>query len=275
MIVFCLVVWIRDMNRFKVVSYEVKNLKVKVPYRFMIIADLHGKSYGKKNQKLIEAITKWDPDGIIIAGDLVTGSTRYNDREAISLINILEKHYPIYYGHGNHENRILKNRKVFGKQYQKYRKAINGKNLHMLVNKGIYIPAFQVDIKGLEIGKEYFSRMKTTKMPESYIESLIHRSEKDSFQILIAHNPEYFERYQQWGADLTLSGHIHGGVIKIPFLGGVISPSGQLFPKYDGGIYEKNGKHMIISRGLGTHTLPVRIFNPGELVAVTLLPEKE
>lgn len=89
---------------------------------------------------------------------------------------------------------------------------------------------------------------------------------------MIAHNPEYFEAYAGWGADLTVSGHVHGGVMRLPFLGGVISPRLTLFPKYDGGMFERNGRFMVVSRGLGTHTLPIRIFNPGELIMIELNP---
>lgn len=89
---------------------------------------------------------------------------------------------------------------------------------------------------------------------------------------MIAHNPEYFPAYAEWGADLVLSGHVHGGLMRLPFLGGVIAPSMKLFPKYDGGVFEEHGSTMILSRGLGTHTLPIRIFNPGELVVIRLTP---
>lgn len=72
------------------------------------------------------------------------------------------------------------------------------------------------------------------------------------------------------GADLTVAGHVHGGVMKLPLLGGVISPSFRLFPKYDRGMFEEYGKRMVLSRGLGMHTIPIRIFNPGELVVIHL-----
>ena len=85
----------------------------------------------------------------------------------------------------------------------------------------------------------------------------------------------FFDAYAGWGADLTLSGHIHGGIVRIPGIGGVISTSYRLvFPKYDGGYYEQNQKKMIVSRGLGSHTIPVRLFNPAELVVIDLVTEE-
>ena len=67
-----------------------------------------------------------------------------------------------------------------------------------------------------------------------------------------------------------MSGHVHGGLMRLPVLGGVISPRLRLFPRYDGGRFERDKKVMILGRGLGTHTLPIRIFNPGELVVIHL-----
>ncbi len=69
-----------------------------------------------------------------------------------------------------------------------------------------------------------------------------------------------------------LSGHVHGGIMRLPFLGGVIAPSYKLFPKYDGGVYRGDGSVMLLGRGMGSHTLPFRFFNPAQLYAVTLKP---
>jgi hypothetical protein len=97
----------------------------------------------------------------------------------------------------------------------------------------------------------------------------------EEFSILIAHNPDYFDDYARWGADLTLSGHIHGGLVRLPFLGGVLSPKLKLFPKYDYGYFETGGKRMIITGGLGAHNPKIRINNPPELVIVTMKTENK
>ncbi|MDI9509764.1 MAG: hypothetical protein QM217_08140, partial [Bacillota bacterium] len=80
----------------------------------------------------------------------------------------------------------------------------------------------------------------------------------------------YFKSYISWGADLVLSGHIHGGLIRIPFIGGLISPQIKLFPKYDGGLYVENDQYMVVSRGLGSHSFMPRILNPPEIILVSL-----
>lgn len=90
------------------------------------------------------------------------------------------------------------------------------------------------------------------------------------YNILLAHNPNYFPVYARWGADLTFSGHIHGGMIRLPFVGGLLSPETLLFPKYDGGSYQIEDKTMILSRGLGRGSMGLRLFNSPEIVTVTL-----
>ena len=92
---------------------------------------------------------------------------------------------------------------------------------------------------------------------------------------MLAHNPEYFANYAKYGADLILSGHVHGGVVRLPFVGGCASPAIRLFPKYSDGLYTLQNKKMVVSCGLGSHTIPMRIFNPGELTVISLKPEEE
>ena len=112
-------------------------------------------------------------------------------------------------------------------------------------------------------------------MAEDYLNTTIGKTRRGRCNILIAHNPDYFEEYSDWGADLVLSGHIHGGIMRLPVLGGVIAPSYRLFPKYDGGIFKEKNSTMLLSRGIGSHTIPLRFFNPAELHAVTIKPAEK
>ena len=107
-------------------------------------------------------------------------------------------------------------------------------------------------------------------MEASYLEDTLGKSDIRKCNLLIAHNPDYFSEYAKWGADLTLSGHVHGGIMRLPWLGGVLSPSYRLFPKYDGGVFRENGAIMLLGRGMGSHTIPLRFFNPAQLYEVTL-----
>ena len=90
---------------------------------------------------------------------------------------------------------------------------------------------------------------------EEQIQTILGDLDTNSYNILLTHNPLYADTYSSWGADLTLSGHIHGGIIRIPFVGGLLSPERKFFPKYDGGMYQVGDKLLIVNRGLGNGVL--------------------
>ena len=263
---------IRDMNRFVVVSYRVKSTKVKEKFSFVLLSDLHNKSYGRHNEKLAEAILDLKPDCAIVAGDMYTSRAGSSYEHAVELLGAISEKLPVYMANGNHEHKTDYDRKTFGDMYDRYRAELDSYGLKLLVNERVQLADRNISICGSQIGRECFQHFKRFPMPEDYLDKLVGRAEKDKFQILIAHNPDYFEEYAAWGADLVLSGHIHGGIVRFPGLGGMVSPAVKLFPKYDGGIFQIGGSTMILSRGLGTHAIPVRMWNPGELVYVTVEP---
>lgn len=271
---FLFSIW-RDSRRFVKAEYKVSSGKLHRKVRVILLSDLHNRSFGKDNDSLIEAIDKESPDIIVIAGDMLTANderTRFD--VPVSLIRRLTKRYPVYYGNGNHEYRMKVYRQQYGSMYDNYVKQLKACGVRLLENESVYLPESNLEIFGLEIEKPYYRRLRRLPMPDSYISSLIGKCREEHFTLLIAHNPDYFRRYAGWGADLTVSGHVHGGVMRLPFLGGVISPMFHFFPKYDGGLFEEYGKRLILGRGLGMHTVPVRIFNPGELVVIDLQPDK-
>ncbi|MFR8545685.1 MAG: metallophosphoesterase, partial [[Clostridium] scindens] len=106
-------------------------------------------------------------------------------------------------------------------------------------------------------------------MEEEEIESRVGTADS-SYQILLAHNPAYVAAYRKWGADLILSGHLHGGIVRIPGIGGVIAPDFTLFPKYSGDIYREEDATVVVSKGLGAHSVPIRLLNPAEMVVLVL-----
>lgn len=271
-LLFFIVVIIADTNRFVIVEREIYSSKIKEDYSFVVLSDLHNKSYGTKNEKLIKAVQKLKPDSVMVAGDMLTGKKGDDYENAIALIKGLAWQYPIIYGNGNHEYRLKMNPEFYGSMYQDYFGKLMKSGVAPLINKQICLPEKNISIYGSEIDRRYFKKFKIQQMGDSYLDELLGKPNEEMFQILIAHNPDFFPEYANWGADLVLSGHIHGGVVKLPFLGGVISPTFHFFPKYDGGLYEIGKSKMILSRGLGTHTIPVRMFNPGEVIMVKLKP---
>ena len=118
---------------------------------------------------------------------------------------------------------------------------------------------------------KYYGHGRTPQMPVQEMKETLGEPAENAYRILLAHHPAYFETYAAWGADLTLAGHLHGGMVRIPGMGGVISPGWTLFPKYDHGIYHIEEKRMIVSAGLASHTIKLRINNPPELVVIDFL----
>ena len=110
------------------------------------------------------------------------------------------------------------------------------------------------------------------KINENYIEERIGKIDNTKFNLLISHDPLLYNLYSSMGYDLVLSGHIHGGIINIPFIGGLLSPDFTFFPKYYKGVNEFNNTNVVISRGLGFgYTIPIRAFNRGEVVIIKLM----
>ena len=251
--VLCLVVSAIDCNRFVVRRYEIASPKLKRPCTMVLLSDLHNKSFGKENERLLARIDQIAPDAVLIAGDMLTAEKGKDFRNAQGL-----KLYP----------------KQYGPMYETYFAGLEEGKVHPLVNESVMMPEYNICVCGSEITRCYYKRFKKHPMDEAYLEELLGKASDNAFQILIAHNPDYFEEYAAWGADLVVAGHVHGGIMRLPLLGGVLSPSMTLFPKYDGGLFRLGKAAMVLSRGLGTHTLPLRIFNPGELVVISLTPDK-
>ena len=267
---FFIIVMIIDCNRFVIREYSIVSEKLNKSGRFILLSDLHNKSFGKGNRRLLEEIEKQKPDAILIAGDMYTSVQKQDNMEVADFVCKLAEKYPVYYGNGNHEHKTRLYPDVFGTMYEAYMTKIREAGTQILVNQKVSLSSYNMDIYGLEIERPYYKKFVSRHMETSYLEGLLGNPDPDRFNLLIAHNPDYFETYAEWGADLTVSGHVHGGLMILPFFGGVISPKLCLFPHYDGGKFESGDKEMILSRGLGTHTLPIRIFNPGELVVIDL-----
>ena len=273
--ILLLAVGIFDGNRFEVVKEQFELPKLTKQCRFVMISDLHNKVYGNKNDKVIEAVKEAKPDFVIIAGDLITSHVNESIDPGVSLVNALSKDYKVYYGMGNHETRMNSERDTFGDKFDKLIKGVEHPNVTVLMNDNCYLDEYNIQITGLELERMYFAHFRKRKMKDNYMEEHVGKVKEKCCNILVAHNPDYFDEYAKWGADLVLSGHVHGGIMRLPVLGGVIAPSYKLFPKYDGGVFKKGKSTMLLGRGMGAHTIPFRFFNPAQLYIVTLVPKAE
>lgn len=272
LVIICLIlIWIMlfDSNRFVIREEIVANKQIRKDFRAVVLADLHNKKYGKDNEKLLQAIRNQKPDVIFVAGDMIEASPGRSMETGVAFLGELAKKYPICYGNGNHEHRLKLYPETYGTMAQELAEEFRKIGLKPLVNEKVLLEEYGVSVYGLEIEREYYKRFKTPPMTAEYVTKELGNPEKNTFNVLLAHNPLYFEQYAKWGADLVLSGHVHGGIVRVPIWGkGIISPSLRLFPKYDGGVFTFEKTKMILSRGLGAHTIPIRLFNPGELWVV-------
>lgn len=250
---------------------------------FVLLADLHNRSFGRNNQRLVRKIKEVKPDFILAAGDIITKKKTCIPGNAYSLMKELSLHFPIFYSYGNHEQDFedLKEQShntdnsSIARLYSSwlsYKEQLTELGVQFLDNKSIGLMRNDkmLTITGLTLDHNFFLKRKAPVLDPKDITGLVGKKDRDGYHILLAHNPIYFKEYVCWGADLILSGHVHGGLVRIPFIGGIISPQVRLFPKYDAGRYRENGQEMIVSRGLGTHSGMPRLFNRPELVVITL-----
>lgn len=271
----CIAEWMREILSFKVTHYDIVSDKLdnlKKEQKIVFLTDLHNNSYGKQNEKLLEAVKRQKPDLILIGGDMLVGKPKTPTKVAEDFVCKLSEICPVIYANGNHEQRMKIYPEVFGTKYQEYKARLEESGIRFLENKHTdwMMDDCKMRITGLEIPREGYRKFHKTSVSLEQIEECIGESDLSKYQILLAHNPNYMDIYLEWGADLVLSGHFHGGVVRIPGLGGVITPQFQLFPKYSGELTRKDGKFAVVSKGLGTHTIKIRFLNQAEVVVLHL-----
>ncbi len=266
-----------EVKHFKVKEYNFVTDKITEEIKIGFITDLHNCLYGKDNKSVIEAFEKHKCSFLIIGGDLLVGKRNIGDTNpydycgnSAALLNGLMGKMPVYYTFGNHETRV-KNRRKENPLYDAYMGMIKNPDIEFLNNK---TRIWKNDgntliITGLEIDEEAYDRRDSFKINNS-----LFGEGKEGYRILIAHSPEFFDEYAKENIDLVLCGHNHGGTVRLPFIGGVVSRDYKLFPKYSYGVYEKNHKKMLVTSGIGDHTIHFRLFNMPEAVIITLVPEK-
>lgn len=245
-------------------------------FRMVHLSDLHGAEFGAEQQDLLSGISGTHPDLIVMTGDMADSRAGAIDK-GIELCRRLAAQWPVYYVLGNHEQVLSEEEKGVLQHH------LQAAGVQILDNAWASVRRLKERLwfYGLTMPLVYYKDPlgeyeRGIQFTLKEMEALC--GEKDqapgNYKILLAHNPLYFPAYRDWGADLTLSGHVHGGIIRLPYIGGVLSPDLSLFPRYDGGHFEEKGRHLIVSRGLGNRFLR-RIWNPPELVVITLKRYKQ
>ena len=242
---------VTESLRFKVTDYCVKSKKLPDALsgkRIALLADLHCTHFGRDNERLFAKLKDLSPDIIVIAGDLTDGHDETEFGYARSFLSSLTAlDIPVYYAYGNHETKFSLRENDL---YNRYERLVRESGCILLKNESALLCS-GARIYGPELKLGHYNA----------------KYEPDT--------PEYEKAYYDWGADLVLSGHVHGGLFRLPFLGGVISPRFKLFPHYDRGRFSDGEHTMILSAGLGWHGFPFRFNNLPEIVNITLEKDNE
>ena len=266
LILACLAsIWV-SYNWLTVSHFTVQSSKISEPFRIVLISDLHEHQFGRGNEKLAEKIREQSPDLIVIDGDMINGDSENADT-AVELVRALKEAAPVYYSFGNHE--------------YSYMEAGHEDLTEELEAAGAVVLNYQsidIDVKGnqIRLGGLYEygfeTGMQSEEENERAIPYLEEYADTDRYLIMCAHRPESFypwDMADQWGIDLVLSGHLHGGQVIIPGVGGLYNSLDGFFPKFDYGQYKLGDSDMVITRGLGSNPkmLP-RFNNPPEIAVV-------
>lgn len=221
------------------------------------LSDLHGAQFGSDGTALAEKVRELEPDMIALTGDFVTDE---GDLDAVrQLVSELSEICPVYFVSGNHE---------FGSGLaQKVRQIMTDAGVKYLSNEFVSIDRGEdsIILGGVEDPLAYADMIDPPELARR-----MNEADPAAFKVLLDHRNYWMEEYPDLPVDLILSGHAHGGLVRIPGVGGVIGTDRSLFPDYDAGEYDNGAYTLIVSRGLGNSVPVPRLLNRPEIVVVTL-----
>ena len=196
-------------------------------FKILQLSDLHSADFGNNNEILIKKIDSVKPDIVVFTGDMINRDD-INFDVFFDFCKEISKKYKIYYIYGNHEMDLNANNAkiLYDEMVKNNIKIINNKKITIKKGKS------KINLYGLKYATKYYGKKDENSkyvLSEEDIVDYIKEANKDEFNIMLTHNPNYFDLYTNWGADLTLTGHIHGGMIRIPFIGGFFSPDRTFF----------------------------------------------
>ncbi len=284
MIAIVIICSILECKKLTIKAYDVCSKRLPASfngYKIMVLADLHNMIDDGRDETIISYIKENKPDIIVLAGDMIvcTREAEEDNMRTATFLNRLSELACCYYGYGNHEKGLEE--AVHGvsvDSFARYKNKLSDcDGLRLLDNETIELKKGKdvIKLSGLNIDIKYYKRLIPTRLTKAYIDEALGSKSPDDYVILIAHNPDYYKIYESWGADLIFSGHNHGGLVRLPVLGGVISPKLHIFPRYDYGRYTDGNTTMLVSGGMGAHSIKIRVNNVPELLLVTLRKKSE
>lgn len=232
-------------------------------YKIVQISDLHDAQIGENNEKLVAMTAEAEPDCIVLTGDFVD-SSRFHPERSLFVAEALVKIAPVYYVSGNHEA-ILPD-----EDYQALTDGLRALGVCVLEDESAELTRGGQSIRLIGLTDIGFHPGTLEEKKDALRTALSALLPEDEFSVTLAHRPELMDVYTECGAPLVLSGHAHGGQIRLPGIGGLIAPGQGLFPKYTEGKYEENDTTLVVSRGIGNSVLPLRVNDRPQIVVVQL-----
>ena len=227
------------------------------------LSDLHGALFGEDNQDLLKVVAKERPDYIFLTGDLLDQYRATPHSYAVSLGGALADIAPTYFVTGNHEWALP--------DVPGLKRALEVAGVQVLTNE--YTVLARDGDNAVLAGVDDPNGYADQKTPEEVAEE-VRAAFADPFWMLLAHRNNYFEdAYCRLGADLVISGHGHGGLVRLPFTDGLVSVERTFFPSYTAGFYQAGGADLFVSRGLGNSGRTFRLFNRPQVAVLTLKRE--
>lgn len=227
-------------------------------YTIVQVSDLHNKLFGGGQAGLLEKIAQAEPDLIVITGDIID-RTHTELEPALALARGAAALAPVYYVTGNHEF------SVDSSDYTQLMVGLGQAGVVLLDDqtRELALPG-GVSLVLTGLSDRSLRDDTLTRLAEGWPEG------EGVFRVLLAHEPQYVERYAASGADLVFCGHAHGGQIRLPWIGGLFAPGQGVLPRYTSGLYPVEHTTMVVSRGIGNSVFPLRLFNRPEVVVLTL-----
>ena len=263
----CLIPYLLWANTVLTVSHvELDLLPGEGSFTIAQVSDLHNAEFGGGNGELLTILEEAEPDLIAITGDLID-SRRTDPAPALAFLEGAVELAPVCYVTGNHEFRAYD-------AYQDLKSQMEELGVIVLENEAVVLEAVPLRVIGLD-DLSFGVRSDPSASPEQILEDALtalapQAGEEDLRTVLLAHRPEYVELYAQHGADLVLSGHAHGGQVRLPGVGGLYAPGQGFLPAYTSGLYQIGETSLVVSRGLGNSLFPLRVNNRPEVVLVKL-----
>ena len=237
-------------------EYDVEVPETLSGLRILMLSDLHCNPLICNNARVLRRLKAEQPDVILLAGDMISKYGKKANLRVPAFLKKLTEIAPVVYGMGNHEEVL---RTDFPEQFAEYRRQVEEMGISFPDNEtvSLVLQGKTVEFAGLTLKHEYYFKKKRQGLPAVATEELFIENPENT--ILLAHFPDHFPSYAKL-APLVVSGHNHGGIIRLPVVGGIISP--QLYlPPYTRGCYTEGDSTMVVSAGIGSHSLPARLFN--------------